>query len=105
MQLRPRGFPKIGDEEYGFDSYDEDTDEDIPDLHVVEDAGGEALEPGDVFPRIVVDNVEEEPQPIWDDSENITGDRSNKSLEFGNSFEQGEEENAPLLSNSFASIN
>ena len=105
MHLRPKDFPKIGDEEYAFDSNNEDTDEDIPASHVVEYAGGEALEPGDVFPRIVVDTVEEEVQPIGDDSENITADRKKKSLEFGNSFEQGEEENAPLLSNSFTSIN
>ena len=105
MHLRPKDFPKIGDEEYAFDSNNEDTDEDIPASHVVEDAGDEALEPGDAFPRIVVHNVEEEAQPIGDDSENIIGDRNNKSLEFGNSFEQGEEENAPLLWNSFASIN
>ena len=26
-RLRPREFPKIGDEENAFDSYDEDTDE------------------------------------------------------------------------------
>ena len=105
MYLRPKEFPKIGDEEYAFDSDNEDTDEDIPDSHYVEDAGGEALEPGDDFPSIAVDNVEEEAQAIGDDPENITRDRGDKSLEFGNNFEQGEEENAPLLSNSFTSIN
>ena len=71
----------------------------------VEDAGGKALEPGANFPSIVVDNVEGEAQPIGDDPENISSDRDDKSLEFGNNFKQGEEENAPLLSNSFASIN
>ena len=105
MHLRPKEFPKIADEAYAFDSDNEDTDEDIPDSHYVEDAGGEALEPGANFPSIVVDNVEGEAQPIGDDPENITRDRGGKSLEFGNNFEQVEEENAPLLSNIFASIN
>ena len=105
MHLRPKEFPKIGDEAYAFDSDNEDTDEDIPDSHYVEDAGGEALDPGDYVPHIVVDNVEGEAQPIGDDPENISSDRDDKSLEIGNSFEQGEEENAPLLSNSFTCIN
>ena len=29
--LRPRDFPKIGDEEHAFDSLDEDTEEEIED--------------------------------------------------------------------------
>ena len=30
-ELRPKQFPKIGDEEFAFDSYDEDTDEETTD--------------------------------------------------------------------------
>ena len=30
-ELRPKKFPKIGDEEFAFDSYDEDTDEETAD--------------------------------------------------------------------------
>ena len=30
-ELRPKQFPKIGDEEFAFDSYDEDTDEETAD--------------------------------------------------------------------------
>ena len=97
MHLRPKDFPKIGDEEYGFDSYDEDTDEDIPDSHVVEGAGGEALEPGDdpLETGTRTDNVQGEAQLIQDDPENTT-------QEFP---EQGEEEDAPLLTNILTSIN
>ena len=87
MHLRPKDFPKIGDEEYGFDSYDEDTDEDIPD----------SLEPLDdpVETGTRTDNVEREAQLIQDDPENTT-----QELPL-----QGEEEDAPLLMNSFTSIN
>ena len=97
MHLRPKDFPKIGDEEYGFDSYDEDTDEDIPDSHVVEKAGGEALEPVDdpLETGTRTDNVEGEAQPIENDPENTTE-------QFP---EQGEEEDAPLLTNILTSIN
>ena len=97
MHLRPKEFPKIGDEEYGFDSYDEDTDEDISDSHVVEDAGGQALGPVDdpLETGTSTNNVEGEAQLIEDDPENTT-------QEFP---EQGEEEDAPLLTNSFTSIN
>ena len=97
MHLRPKDFPEIGDEEYGFDSYDEDTDEDISDSHVVKDAGGEALGPVDdpLETGTSTDNVAGEAQLIQDDPENTT-------QEFPL---QGEEEDAPLLTNSFTSIN
>ena len=29
-ELRPQDLPRIGDEEFAFDSYDEDTDEETP---------------------------------------------------------------------------
>ena len=34
--LRPRDFPKIGDEEFAFDSLNEDTEEEIEDEELVE---------------------------------------------------------------------
>ena len=53
-QLRPEKFPKIGDEEFAFDSYDEDTDE--------ETAGGDTsqvdnyVEPEAETPEVKVVN-------------------------------------------------
>ena len=109
--LRPKDFPKIGDEEFVFESDNEDTDEDIPDSRFVEDAGGEALEPVDdqtstaVEAGITRENIEERRQIFEDDSENTITNGSDKSPDFGNDFEQGDEEDAPLLTNRFTSIN
>ena len=53
-ELRPQGFPRIGDEENAFNSLDEETDEDIPEPDAHPEAAEEILLLGNEQRRNIV---------------------------------------------------